>query len=359
MMDMRNWLVLVACVLCGAAWALPPAGAFDAGEIEIKYTNGVVKTLPRALERQHDGAWRLRFRTEEMSGDMTWVDFRAGAVVSPRCDGYWVIGDGRYGRLNREAQVPPAGATKIQETKTPGRLPIFGMKTPTACCVGIVKGLRCECEQIVRVKNGVTSVFVRFWLKKIEFNPYEDAVVDFYPLTGADANYSGMARLYRRHQLTAGGCVPLRERIKGNPALEYATGSIFVRYKFGRCDRRTSTREQWLKGPMPPLVVDHTFADYVDFLKRCKAAGLDQVDQCMVGFQPHGHDGPFPDLFPADEAFGGEKGMREAIGVGKSLGYRMSIHLNQHNFYKNARRWCEADVSKGLDGKVRLWPLRS
>jgi len=331
------------------------AGGLSDVTFRVKYADGRLEERRVKAETLPDGAYRARFRTIDMTDDMNYIDVLSDAAVVPKCDGYWTIGDCRWGRFNRDEATPEPGKKVARKTMTQmWRMPIFGVKTPERCFVAIVKGMPLEHRQYVEVTKGIYSVYARYDLSRIEFRPYEDAVIDFYPLAGADANYSGMARTYRAHQLAEGGCRPLRERIVGNEALAYSTQSIFLRCKFGRCDRRTSTRQDW-ETNMPPVCVDYTFADFRKIMKDCRDHGIDKADMCLVGFQQGGHDGPFPDLFPADERFGGEAGMRETIAYGKSLGYRMSIHLNQHNFYKNARRWCEADVSKGPDGKVRRY----
>ena len=345
--------VLGVCAL--VAQGLFGACALERVTYRVTYADGKVETRAAQAERRPDGAYRARFRTIDMTASMKWIDVISDAAVVPKCDGYWTIGDCRWGRFDRDAEVPPPGRKKAPETVTRmWRMPIFGVKTPDTCFVAVVKGMPLEHRQHVRVTNGVYTVFARYDLPRIEFEPYEDVVIDFYPLEGDEANYSGMARTYRAHQLSAGGCRPLRDRIVGNPALAYSTESVFLRCKFGRCDRRTSTRADW-ETNMPPVVVDYTFADFRRIMKACHDAGIDKADMCLVGFQKGGHDGPFPDLFPADDRFGGETGMRETIAYGKSLGYRMSIHLNQHNFYRNAHRWCEADVSKGPDGRLRRY----
>ena len=347
--------LFLAGVFCACAMAARAESPLARVTYRITYADGRVETRRATAARQPDGAYRAQFRTIDMTRDMKWIDVVSDAAVVPKCDGYWTLGDCRWGAFNRDAAVPEPGKRKPQETFTrTWRMPIFGIKTPEVCFVAIVKGMPLEHRQCVHVTNGVYSVFARYDLPRIEFDPYADIVVDFYPLTGADANYSGMARRYRAHQLTEGGCRPLRERMKGNPALAYAAESIFLRCKFGRCDRRASTWTDW-ETNMPPVVVDYTFADFRKIMQDCRDAGIDKAEMCLVGFQPGGHDGPFPDLFPADERFGGDTGMRETIAFGKSLGYRMSIHLNQHNFYRNAKRWCEADVAKGPDGKVRRY----
>ena len=51
--------------------------------------------------------------------------------------------------------------------------------------------------------------------------------------------------------------------------------------------------------------------------------------------------------------------MREAVRLGKSLGYHMTTHINNHNMYKRAKRWSLADVSKNRKGQPRTyvyWP---
>ena len=49
--------------------------------------------------------------------------------------------------------------------------------------------------------------------------------------------------------------------------------------------------------------------------------------------------------------------MREAVNLGHGLGYRMSVHLNYHNYYPAAKRWRDEDVCKGPDGKPRPYWL--
>ena len=351
-----RWRIGLAVVL-GTMGAARAASPLERVTFRITYADGRVERRSAEAVRQADGAYRAQFRTIDMTRDMKGIDVVSDAAVVPKCDGYWTIGDCRWGAFNRDAAVPEPGKRRPRETCTrPWRMPIFGVKTPDACFVAIVKGMPLEHQQHVQVEKGVTTVFARYDLARIEFDPYDDIVVDYYPLTGADADYSGMARRYRAHQLAEGGCRPLRERILGNPALAYAAESIFLRCKFGRCDRRASKPADWATNK-PPVVVDYTFADFRKVMRDCRDAGIDKAEMCLVGFQPGGHDGSFPDLFPADARFGGEAGMRETIAYGKSLGYRMAIHINQHDLYSDAPRWCAADAAKGPDGQLRRYKL--
>ena len=340
---------VIGLIVLGTTFTVVASGQdLDRASLKLYGKNGETETRDLRAEHRPDGAYRIRVKKRDIPSTTVSFDIYSKAAVQQKnADSWYMLTDGRWGWLTRDD-----GAVVIKEAYANyDRMGLFGMKLAdnSAWC-GIIKGMRHESRTNVEATNGVYRLYSRFDFSEIGFDLYEDVVIDFYRLIGADANYSGMGRLYRRYMLEERGCRPLRERVKGNPALEYETESMFVRYKFGRCDRTKSAPEDWLR-KMPPVVVDHTFADYVDFLKRCKAAGMDRLSHCMVGFQKGGHDGPFPDLFPADDLFGGEKGMREAIALGKSLGYRMSVHINQNNFYLNARRYSAQDVAKTPDGR--------
>ena len=318
---------------------------FEQAEVHIGYhgRKEVVHTV--ACQRQPDGAWRFHMPTRDIPRDAWYVDVFTGGATMPKGEGYWVTGDGNYGRLTRDKGFHETYAM---------RMPFFGGVSAKGAFVAIVKTLRGEFVQQVKAAKGICRVYPRFKIEKIEFDVYDDIVIDYYPLEGANANYSGMARKYRDYQLAEGGVKPLREKIKASDALKYSTESIFLRCKFGRSVRKGIDHSTFLTNK-PPMNVDHTFDDFMDIMRRCKALGLDKVDMCMVGWQPDGHDGPFPDLFPPDARFGGEAKMREAIALGKSLGYRMSVHVNWHNYYEKSVRYRVEDVAKDKDGNPRIY----
>jgi len=315
-------------------------------ELRLVGLDGARRVVRREMTRMPDSAWRVRFATDEMVGLRSVEVVPEMARVSKGA-GYWVFPDGHYGALTREDGV---------YSNRRARLAMYGICRPAGSFVAIIKGLRTEFSSHVVAKKGVYEIFPRFELEKIEFNPYEDIVIDCYELTGEDANYSGMARRYRAWQLDRGEVRPLAEKIKTSPALAYATQSIFLRYKFGRTFRRDVDHKSFATNT-PPMTVDHTFDDFMGVLRGAKALGMDDVDMCLVGWQREGHDGPFPDHFPVDLRFGGEEKMREAVKLGHDLGYRMSVHLNYHNYYPAAKRWRTEDVCKGPDGKPRPYWL--
>ena len=326
---------------------VPGSCGFGSAEVHVGFRDGRKTVKRMSCARQPDGAWRFRMRAADIPREAEYVDVFTVGSSPAKGEGYWVTGDSSYGKLNRDEGV--------FETRRL-RLPLFGAATPEGAFVAIVKTLRGEFSERVCVRAGRYEICPRFKIGKIEFAPYEDIIVDYYPLEGADANYSGMARKYRAWQLARGEVKPLREKIRGNDALKWSTESIFLRCKFGRTVRKGIDPRTFLT-EKPPMNVDHTFDGFMDVMRRCKRIGLDAVDMCMVGWQPDGHDGPFPDLFPADERFGGEAKMREAIALGKSLGYRMSVHVNWHNYHLRARRYREEDVCKGPDGRPRPYAI--
>ena len=308
-------LATVVLLAVGAAFA---ETGFETAEVHIGYRGRKEEVCTIACQKQADGAWRFHMPTRDIPRDAWYVDVFADGATMPKGDGYWVAGDGNYGRLTRDKGFHETYAL---------RLPIFGGVSAKGAFVAIIKTLRGEYVQQVKAAKGICRIYPRFKIEKIEFDVYDDIVVDYYPLEGADANYSGMTRKYRAYQLAEGGVKPLKEKIKASDALKYSTESIFLRCKFGRSVRKGIDHSTFITNK-PPMNIDHTFDDFMGIMRRCKALGMDKVDMCMVGWQPDGHDGPFPDLFPPDERFGGEAKMREAIALGKSLGYRMSVHVN-------------------------------
>ena len=341
---MKKIFLAFAFLAIPSLWAAETASPLAGATVCLTYRDGKSETRHVPLVRQEDGAWRYELRTIDMPDGLARVTLVNDAAVRINGDpGWWMIDDGRWGRFTR-ASGETAASRRM-------RMPFFGMKTAAdKAWFAIVKGLRLECTDAITVAGGVFTLALTLNVADIGFTPYENWVVDFYELEGENATYSGMGRLYRNWQIERGAVRPLYERVKGNPALAYAADSFFLRCKFGRCDRTKTTKEDWLKA-MPPVLVEHTFEDFKDIMRRFKEIGIDKAEMCMVGFQQGGHDGPFPDLFPADERFGGEKGMRDAIAYGKSLGYRMNCHINQNNFYRNAKRWNLADVAKDARGE--------
>ena len=244
-------LLASSFLIASAAFEAVAGCGFEQAEVHIGYRGRKeeIRTVPCAL--QPDGAWRFHMPTWQIPRDAWYVDVFTKGASPAKGEGYWVTGDCNHGKLTRDKGFVE---TSIM------RLPIFGVAAPGGSFVAICKTLRGEFTHQVRAAGGRYRICPRFKIERMEFDPYEDIVVDYYPLAGEDANYSGMARKYREWQLARGEVKPLKEKIKGSEALKWSTESIFLRCKFGRSVRKGIDHKSFITNT-PPMCVDHTF-DY-------------------------------------------------------------------------------------------------
>jgi hypothetical protein len=323
--------------------------AVESVVVRTVYNSGKIESKTVSLEKQKDGAYRLSIPVVELSKDINFIDVHTDdAQAKKGDDGYWVLSDGRSGRFYRTYG-------HLVERRNP--MPLYGVKKGDSAFVGIVKGLKYEFEMHIDVEEGNYTIYPRFLIKGIEFAPYEDLIVDYYNFKGKDANYSSMGKAYRKYQLDRGEVQPIRERAKKYPTLAYTADTMFVRVKHGF--KAMSKIEHQTEENEPELNVSYTFDDFMKITRDLKSAGIDKLEMCFVGWHRGGFDGRFPDLFPVEPKFGGEAKMREAVKVGKELGYHMTTHINNHNMYKRAKGWSDEFVSKNRKGEPRTyvyWP---
>ena len=132
--------------------------------------------------------------------------------------GYWVFPDNTMGRFKLSN-----GRYHLRNNVF---MPIAGMKTPQCAFVSIVSGMPHSVSCLVEAKEGVYSESLLF--DRYMDDVYEDIAIEYVFLEGDDADYSGMARAYRKYQLERGACRPIRDRLKEQPLLEYAVRNIQV-----------------------------------------------------------------------------------------------------------------------------------
>ena len=165
-------------------------------------------------------------------------------------------------------------------------MPVYGMKTPRATFVAIVTGMKYEFSLVADVKDGVYSCFTAFDMDVA--HAYEDIAIDYVFLSGDDADYSGMARTYRRYQLARGACRPISERIKTNKALAYAVQAPEIRI-----------RQAWKPAPSPvpdqteqnepPVTAYVTFDRVKEIIDACDAAGVTKLRELVAYSLAKGH----------------------------------------------------------------------
>ena len=226
-------------------------------------------------------------------------------------------------------------------------VPVFGVCKGSAGLLAAVTAGRYDYSLRVEVREGKYKLLVIF--RNFAGTPE----IRFFPLQGREAAYSGMARCYRKFQLDRGVCRPLKERCAENPLLAQSVRSLMVRVRMAWKPVPPEVLEQ-TDANEPPLHVAVTFKRAMELLRRCKEAGIGDLEFCLVGWNKGGHDGAFPDLFPVEEALGGEKELRELLKYAQSCGYLMAAHTNLVDSYSFSERCTPHDRLVDADGTFHL-----
>ena len=214
-------------------------------------------------------------------------------------------------------------------------MPVYAVSRGNSGTLAIVTGMPLDYELVVEVARGRYRLFPRF-----HFNgsrPTEDISVIFIELGRGDADYSAIARRYRRYQLERGACIPLKERIKHNPVLRENVRSIGVRMRLAWKMVPPPVVEQ-TEANEPPVFTAITFERAEKILDELYRQGVRHASFCLVGWNKSGHDGRFPDLLPVEPMLGGEAGLRKLLRKAKHYGYLMGAHTNLTDSYTISKR---------------------
>ncbi len=224
----------------------------------------------------------------------------------------------------------------------------LGIKHNDDCCVAIPVGMGTDMWQYICIKDNCYTVNMRFVLNGSA--PYERISVDFHDFKKADARYSDLARIFREHQL-ANGFKSLKART--NKYLEYMADSTNIRVRMGWKPVPCEIFEQTVDSE-PPMHVACTFQDVIDLMEEYHRIGVKKAEFCLVGWNMRGHDGRWPQIFPVEEALGGEEGLRKAIKRAYELGYEMTCHTNSTDAYSIADNFRLGDMIQQKDGKTSI-----
>ena len=257
-------------------------------------------------------------------------------------DGYYLTMSGQAEGLRDTGLLffrdRPDGVITVRNA----RMPVWGVKTPRSCYLGIVTGMAGYTGGVYEVRGRAYRHCPRIWLDGLE--PYEPVTAELHFLSGEDADYSGMARAYREYQL-AHGFRPLRER--KTDAVEYAAESLYVRIRHGWKPCPCTVLEQTPENE-PPMHTACTFRQAEEIMEAYHRAGVKKAEFCLVGWNIRGHDGRWPQILPPEESLGGEVGLRNLIAAAKRLGYTISAHTNSTDAYTVAENFRMEDmIGKG------------
>ena len=323
------------------------ASGFASGEeleITVEKTDGTREA--RAVSVDFGGACgTLRISRADLPKNLKRVRITSEhARIPAGTDGYWVNSDGELGTFK---------AREKDGVRRSGRphMPFFGAVLPDAAFVAIVKGMPYNYSFTVELKKGVyeLSMAYDFHMEDV----YEDLEVEFRLLDGADANYAGMARAYREYQLGRKAVIPLKERAKTQPILDYAAQWPEIRVRNAWKPVPSPEPEQTVKNepPVKPVITFDRFKQIADEFKK---QGIGGAEFCLVGWNVGGHDGRWPQIFPVEPSLGGEAKLKEAIAHAQGLGYQVVAHCNHRDAYLIADSWdAEYIREKNPDGTLR------
>ena len=320
--------------MIGALCAVAAAYA-ETVDVRFRVADGSVRTERMAMETTGPASFRFRLAKERIASDVEAIDVVPDFMTAQKGDeGYWIDARGAYGRFEHE--------TGAYANDRAGWMPIFGLKRGDTLWYGQVVGWRCDYRFRAEAKDGRYEAFPRFMVKELRayYPVYQDIVVDFHRLDGADADYVGYAKAYRKYQFAHAGIKMARDRAKTNPVTDYLLESFVIRISQhcrkqvlkDRTLRMTKQNEQ-------PLLVHMPFLICQDFAQQLHDAGVDKATFLSAGWTSGGYDGRYPDMFPVEPAIGGEDGFRAFAKRCNALGFQMSAEVDYTEMYGPADRF--------------------
>ena len=210
-----------------------------------------------------------------------------------------------------------------------GLLNVFGIQNSNQTYMGTVSGMEHEYYWKI-VKAGDNYTFgIMYDVKSINF--YEDIVLELFCLD-KEATYLDIAKKYREYMLEERRCVPIKQRKKEQPMLEYIKDSVEIRIRMAWKPAPSPIEDQTLENE-PEMHVACTFDNVKNFVTRLKASGVEKAEICLIVWNVKGHDGRWPTTFPVEPALGGEEKLRELISYAKECGYKIIGHTNSTDCY--------------------------
>ncbi len=319
--------------------ALVAAAVAGGAEVQVKIDSldGASRTVTRPLDFEN-GRATFRFARTDLPAGVTRVTLSSDETRIPAGSaGYWVDANGYLGTFKARGKD---GAHSVERPQ----MPFFGAVLPKGAYVALVKGMPYNYTFDVALTNGVYSLAMTYRFDRsdaydyVTDRPDEDLEVEFIRLEGDAANYAGMARVYRDYQLARKAVVPLKERAKKAPILDYAVNWPEVRIRQAWKPVPSPLPEQTVKDepPVKPVVTFDRFRRIADEFKK---QGLDGAEFCLVGWNVGGHDGRWPQVFPVEPLLGGEEKLKGAIAHAKDLGFKVVAHCNHRDAYLIAENW--------------------
>ncbi|MEE1050170.1 MAG: hypothetical protein U0M60_22425 [Clostridia bacterium] len=187
----------------------------------------------------------------DISMSRRYIDIKSDLFEAEKDDeGYYVIAD---------ANKNGSRLVRFKERKDGERIfkqnlmPVFGVKNTKGCFLVIAEGYKYEMNVVFGVKEGLYYIYPRFIIQEQDGIPYENISIRVIRLDG-DSDYSDMAVKYREYKLNRKDCIPIMERVKNCPELDYAAQSPEIRIRLGWKPAPAAILEQTVENEPIPKV---------------------------------------------------------------------------------------------------------
>ena len=302
------------------------------------------------LEKTGDSCLRAVVPKGEIPSDAASVSIIPAFMTARKGeDGWWMQARGTYGFFDKDEGEYSVGRQLM---------PVYAVKKGEALWYAHVKTWRFNYDFVTTAKDGRYETYARFRcdnVRRFFREYYDDIVVDFHRLEGADADYNGVASAYRNCQLDSGAVRTIKDRL--TPELDYLCDAIVVRIQTHAAkpipESADGIKQKFFKaGEELPVVVHMPFGVAEEFMQALKDAGIDKLSICSAGWQDGGYDGRVPGHFPIGAEAGGPEAFSRLIAKAKKLGYQFALHATNTDGYMCSRLWDEDWVCKFADGKL-------
>jgi len=133
----------------------------------------------------------------------------------------------------------------------------------------------------------------------------------------------------RQHVIEDHGKPTLKQREAESPVLAYRHRAYTMKLFHGVQRRGSFASAGGDRRPDDSVFVrTMTFPAAARQMHKLKAAGVERIEFQSVGWNPRGHDGAYPTLFPVEQRLGGKAGLRDMIETARELGFQISPHMN-------------------------------
>lgn len=319
----------------------------------IYYRDGSCEQRDLSVVRISDAVYSTELVGFANYADVDCIDFDIMTDMRAGDDGFFVIpqcmGCATSPRVSKEYGLGYFREREDEEYIFPRCvIPAYGVRHLDQCVVAIVTGLPYDQAWHLTIRDNVYTIGIRFQIKDTDV--YESPKIEYHEIKKPEATYADMAMVYREYQL-AHGFRPIKARL--NPQLKYMTESINVRIRMAWKEVPCKIYNQIVENE-PPVHVACSFDDVIKIMEAYHAHGVKKAEFCLVGWNVRGHDGRWPQAFPAEPALGGDEGLARVIKRAKELGYAMTNHTNSTDGYSIADNFSFDDIAIKSDANLSI-----